>query len=106
MSKDRSPGSQHNVWRHHNLRCSKAGARSGCLQVLNVSVYKLQRKPAETIFYRCSRAANSIVSDGIWAKFKLTYALMYVLVTYKNEEDQMQNECARVVWSKHYAAIF
>ena len=23
MSNDRSPGSQHNVWRHHNLWCSK-----------------------------------------------------------------------------------
>ena len=25
MGKDRSPGSQHNVQRHHNLECSKAG---------------------------------------------------------------------------------
>ena len=25
MGDDRSPGSQHNVWRQHNLRCSKAG---------------------------------------------------------------------------------
>ena len=26
MGNDRSPGSQHNVWRHHNYyRCSKAG---------------------------------------------------------------------------------
>ena len=24
MGNDRSPGSQHNVWRHHNLGCSKA----------------------------------------------------------------------------------
>ena len=24
MGNDRSPWSQHNVWRHHNLRCSKA----------------------------------------------------------------------------------
>ena len=24
MGNDRSPGSQKNVWRHHNLRCSKA----------------------------------------------------------------------------------
>ena len=25
MGNDRSPGSQYNVWRHHNLGCSKAG---------------------------------------------------------------------------------
>ena len=25
MGNDRSPWSQHYVWRHHNLRCSKAG---------------------------------------------------------------------------------
>ena len=25
MGNDRSPGSQHNVWRHHYLQCSKAG---------------------------------------------------------------------------------
>ena len=25
LGKDRSPESQHNVWRHHNLRCSEAG---------------------------------------------------------------------------------
>ena len=43
------------------------------------------------------RADNSIVSDEIWPKFKLIYTFMYVLVTYKNEEDQMKNECARMV---------
>ena len=54
MGNDRSPGSQHNLWRHHNLLCSKAGnaeletvirnifkhsryyANSGYLQVLKV----------------------------------------------------------------------
>ena len=25
MGNDRSPGSQYNVWRHHNLGCSKSG---------------------------------------------------------------------------------
>ena len=25
MGNYRSPGSQHNLWRHHNLRCSEAG---------------------------------------------------------------------------------
>ena len=25
MGNDRSPGSQHNIWRHHILECSEAG---------------------------------------------------------------------------------
>ena len=25
MGNDRSPWNQHNVWRHHNLQCSKSG---------------------------------------------------------------------------------
>ena len=41
--------------------------------------------------------ANSLVSDGIWPKFKLIHTFIYVLVTYKDEENQMKNEGARVV---------
>ena len=40
-------------------------------------------------------AANSVVSDGIWPKFKVIQAL--VLVNCKNEEDQSKNEGPRVV---------
>ena len=61
------------------------------------SELKLQREPGETIFFSCSRAANSVVSDRIWTKFKLFHAFMYVLVTFKNEDDQMKNEGARLV---------
>ena len=46
----------------------------------------------ESIVFRCSRAANSEVSDGIWPKSKLIHTFMYVLVTYKDEENQMKNE--------------
>ena len=68
---DRSPGSLYNVWRHHNLGCSKAGnseletvirnkfkhsrynnANSGYLQILKRSEQKLRRKPGENIFFR------------------------------------------------------
>ena len=42
-----------------------------------------------TIF-RTSRAANSIISGGIRSEFKLIQAFMHVLVTYKNEEDQIK----------------
>ena len=34
--------------------------------------------------------AYSVVRDGIWPKFKLIHVLMYVLVTYRNEEDQIE----------------
>ena len=37
-------------------------------------------------FFRRPRAANSVVGDWIWQKFKPIQALMVVLVTYKNEE--------------------
>ena len=37
-------------------------------------------------FLRTSRAAYSIIGDGIWSKFKLIQAFMVVLVTPKNEE--------------------
>ena len=49
------------------------------------------------LFFRCSRADDSIVSDEIRPKFKLIHDFMYVLVTYKNEEDQMKIEWTRIV---------
>ena len=47
--------------------------------------------------FRCSRAASSVVNDGICPKFKLIRTFMYVLVTYKDEENEMKNEGFRVV---------
>ena len=49
------------------------------------------------MFSDAQMAANSVVSDGIWPKFKLVHTFVYVLVTYKDEENQMKNEGARVV---------
>ena len=46
-------------------------------------------------FFRCSRAANSEVSDGILPKLKLIQAFMVGLVTCKN--DPSKNDCTRVV---------
>ena len=48
-------------------------------------------------FFRRARADNSGVGVGILAKFKLIQAFMHVLVTCKNEDDQIKNEGARVV---------
>ena len=66
---------------------------------------KLQRIPGESVVFRCSKAANSIVSDEIWPKFKLIHYFMYVLVTYKDEENQMKNEGTRVLTTL-YSYIF
>ena len=48
-------------------------------------------------FLRCSRAANSLIGDGILTKFKLIQALIVVLLICKNEEDQFKIESTRVV---------
>ena len=49
------------------------------------------------LFFRCSRAANSVVSGEIMPKFKLIQAFMVVIVTCKNEEDPIKNEGSRVL---------
>ena len=38
-------------------------------------------------FLRCSRAANSIIGDGILTEFKLIQAFIVVLLICKNEND-------------------
>ena len=48
-------------------------------------------------FFRCSRAANSIVSDGIWPKFKLIQAFMHVLITCKYEMNPIKNSQENVM---------
>ena len=47
-------------------------------------------------FFRRARADNSGAGDGILPKFELIQAVMHVLVTCKNEDDQIKNEGARV----------
>ena len=48
-------------------------------------------------FFRRSRAANSIVSGGIWPKFKLIQAFMHVLITCKYEKDPIKNSRENVI---------
>ena len=48
-------------------------------------------------FSRHSRAANSAVLGPIWPNFKLVRDVKVVLATYKNEEDLIKNEGARVL---------
>ena len=47
-----------------------------------------------SIYFRCSRAANSVVCGGILLKFKVIQASKHILVTCKNEEDPIKNERA------------
>ena len=49
------------------------------------------------VFFRRSKAANSEVSGGILPKIELIQAFIVVHVTYKNEEDAIKNEGARVL---------
>ena len=51
-------------------------------------------------------AANSVVSDGIWPKFEFVHTFMYVLVTYKDEENQMKNEGTRVVTTLYIIQLY
>ena len=46
--------------------------------------------------FKRARADNSGIGGGIWPKFELIQAFMHVLVTCKNELDQIKNEESRV----------
>ena len=52
-----------------------------------------------TLYSNFSDAQGQItgVGVGIWPKFELIQAFMHVLITCKNEDDQIKNEGARVV---------
>ena len=61
---------------------------------------KWRRKSAHNIihsFFKRSRAANSVVGDGIWQKFKLIQGFIVAIVTCKNEQDSIKNESTRVL---------
>ena len=47
-------------------------------------------------FFRCLRAANSVVRGRIWPNFKLIQALMYVIITCKYEKDPITNNLEKV----------
>ena len=43
-------------------------------------------------YFRCSRAANTIVCGPIWPKFKLVRDFMHVLVTCKYKKDRIKKK--------------
>ena len=47
-------------------------------------------------FFRCLRAANSVVRGRIWPNFTLIQALMYVIITCKYEKDPIKNNQEKV----------
>ena len=47
-------------------------------------------------FFRCLRAASSVVRGRIWPNFKLIQALMYVIITCKYEKDPIKNNREKV----------
>ena len=47
-------------------------------------------------FFRCLRAANSVVRGRVWPNFKLIQALMYVIITCKYEMDPIKNNREKV----------
>ena len=52
-----------------------------------------------TLYINISGAQGQITlvfGGGIWPKFELIQAFMHVLVTCKNDDDQIKNEGARV----------
>ena len=47
------------------------------------------------IFFRRSRAANSVVGGPIWPKFELIHDIMHVLITCKFEKDRINSNGAK-----------
>ena len=84
---------------------ARTDAQTDALTPARVPSYKLtlwafgsgELKSGDVDFFRRSRAANSIVSGGIWPKFKLIQAFMHVLITCKYEKDPIKNSRENVM---------
>ena len=50
-----------------------------------------------TFIFKRSRAANSVVGNGMWQKFKLIQAFMFVLVNCNNDENSSKTESTRLL---------
>ena len=51
------------------------------------------------VFFRRSRADNSVVGGPIWLKFELVRDIMHVLVTYKFKMDLINSDLEKVATS-------
>ena len=74
--------------------------RSQCMSLIPTNlkwIGLIQSEKKWNQFFRCSRAANSVVHGRIWLNFKLIQALMHVLIACKYEKDQMKNSGENVM---------
>ena len=62
------------------------------MKKIQLKMKALEWSQHHSLIFRCSRAANSEVSDGTLPKFKLIQAFMVGLVTCKNEDDPSKKE--------------
>ena len=107
MGNNRSPGSQHNVWRHHNLRCSKARHSELETVIRIIQTLKILRQFSlsagiSTIWiniteetwchYNFQMLKGSLLRSQWWdlTQMQPVDAFTNVLVIYKNN-DQMKN---------------
>ena len=57
-------------------------------------------------FFRCSRAANSIISGPIWPKFELIWDFMHVRFTCNYKKDQIRNNREKMeTLFPHYKSV-
>ena len=61
-----------------------------------IKIEALECSQHYTSNFQTCKADNSGVCGGFWPKFELIQAFMNVLLTCKNEVDQIKNEGARV----------
>ena len=59
-------------------------------------IKKQPRKGGNTVFSIITLSVAMRTSSRIWPNFKLIQALMYVIVTYKYEMDQIKNSREKV----------
>ena len=63
------------------------------MRKIHLKMKALEWSQQYTLILRCTRAASSVVGDGVWLKCKLRQAFIVVIVTCKTEEvDPFKNE--------------
>ena len=78
-------------------RISNLSETYGCPHYL----HPIKMKALNGIFFRCSKADISVVSDGLWPSFELIQAFMHVVDTCKSEDDPVKNK--KLAASKAYS---
>ena len=61
--------------------------------------HRLSHYKSMGVFFRCSRADNSVVGGPSWPKFELVRDIMHVLITYKSNMDLINSDREKVATS-------